>query len=147
MNQKQYSDMTTIMQFCRIFSDQMYKCLKHTGLLEQGYRIQLDIGDNKVSDDCTFNCSAELSKSVTEYGLEEFNKTVMDQFRKNGEEWRVYADPLQEQGSIPAMVVEVGNKAKGTDMGRTAEAGTKPYPPDGLWISNRDFDCVVDGGM
>jgi hypothetical protein len=146
MEQKQYADMTTIMQFCRIFSDQMYRCLDHAGLIKQGYVLRIFVGDD-FFDNKKETATIHLDQSINKVGYDNWLKDCMIQVKQDEKGWRVCHDPKAEAGNVPPVIVEVERKAKATDMGRKTEGADKPLPPDGLWISNRDYDCPVDGGM
>ena len=142
MTQKQYADMHTIMACCRIFSDQMYKCLSNAGLLEQGYAIKMYIGDNNLFDGCTENEYIELEQSILEHDFETWDKGRMTQRIVNKGRWYVDVDPIAETGSIPP---EVCYKER-TDLKRDSKSGGKPYPPDGMWLSAYDYYPHVGGG-
>jgi len=142
MTDKQYADIETMMMFGRIFADQMYKCLKNTGLLAEGYQMQLLIGQ-VVKDRIT--TSVEISKNIIDVGYEEWKKTSTRHSRDFEKEWWVAYDPKAEAGSVPPEVrIPKGKRTYKATVGANAN---KPYPPDGLWIGSFNHDSDVDGGM
>lgn len=146
MTQKQYADMTTIMQFCRIFSDQMLKCLEGTGLLEQGFYI--DLGVNRAYDLETgiLACDITLSKHINEdsSNVEDWRATRMHQMRMRNGEWKVYDDPEAKAGSLPP---EIRIRHERVVTEGTRKAASKPYPSDGFWVGSDYGSTDVDGGQ
>ena len=147
MTQKQYADMTTIMHCCRIFSDQMYNCLVTSGLLEQGFAIQIYTGNRGLDCGSVQIGKIELSMDILNADLDEYTKTQMLQMKlNNGKGWTVYHDPQSETGSVPTSVGLIERKT-GNSKAKTAETkktGTE-LPPDGLWIGT-DYNCSYVGG-
>ena len=144
MTDKRYADMTTIMQFCRIFSDQMHKCLKHTGMLDEGYSLRIWVG-NYVGTDDIMKVTIELENNSLGIGTDEWKKSRMQQEMYEERGWFVHADPKAEVGSIPPEIRYEDRTKNG--MEGKGKAGEKPYPPDGLWVSSRYDPSDVDSGV
>lgn len=146
MTDKRYADMTTIMQFCRIYTEQMYLCLKHTGMLDEGYQLRMWVGscDDPMGYD-TMKTTIELENNSLGIGTENWHKNRMEQdlFEKRG--WFVHDDPRTEVGGIPPEI-RLEDRTK-NDMEGTGKTGTKPYPPDGFWVSSHYCPTDVDGGV
>ena len=145
MNQKQYADMATIMQYARAFANNVRNCMKNHDLMDQGYEFSIRIMNGRNAEDETFDdfMIVELEKSCLKVDWDEYKKSSMTQTNINGEGWRVSNDPVAKKGDLPT---EVCYK-KVADIGRGAEVASKPYPLDGLWISAYDYPSDVDGGF
>ena len=142
MTDRQYADMTTIMQFCRIFADQMDTCLKHSGLYDKGFSLSLHVGNKVPYEEGVLKTNKiELSESITDVGYAQYASTEMMQMNIADKGWIVYDDPRNETGSLPN---EVCFKARRDFRKAMAEETEHPYPPDGLWIgadyNNSDVD-------
>lgn len=144
MTDKRYADMVAIMQFSRIYTEQMHKCLKDSGMLDEGYHLRMWVG-NFVGNDDIMKATIELENNTFEIGTEEWHKSRMDQemFEERG--WFVSADPKTEIGGIPPEI-RIDNRTKDR-VERKGKTGEKPYPPDGLWISSRYDPSDVDSGV
>lgn len=127
MTEKRYADMATIMQFCRIFGEQMHKCLENSRLTEDGYYLRITVNGFVPSE----LVAVELTKHADEVSEKELEDTQMVQMMtKKG--WWICNDPVRKPGGIPTVVKSVCEK-KGRD--ETARAAREPaYPPDGLWV-------------
>ena len=143
MTHKQYSDMTIIMEFCRIFADQMHKCMENAGLVKQGFRLHIEVGDVETGDG-TQKCYVGLEQNFLDTPEEEYIKNRMHQVRNNAEGWKVLNDPISDTGAVPSVVRSIKKEA-GEPQERKA-TGTET-PSDGLWISAYDDYLPVDGGM
>ena len=145
MNQKQYADMTTIMQICRIFAEQMYKCLDHSGLNGKGFRLDVRIDPHETERGEQLNATVDLEERICEVGAEQWQKTCMAQawFEERG--WVVWRDPKGEIGDAPTDVL-LQQRTEMLDR-RVAEDSRKPYPPDGLWIGADYHHSDVGGGQ
>ena len=142
MTDKQYADIETMMMFGRIFADQMYQCLKNTGLLAEGYQMQLYVGQ-RVGD--IRNSFVEIEKNIVDVGYLNWKEESARHTRNEGEEWHVSFDPKAETGSVPPEVhIRKETRNVKETVGATAN---KPYPPDGLWIGSFNHDSDVDGGQ
>ena len=142
MTDKQYADIETMMMFGRIFADQMYKCLKNTGLLAEGYQMELYVGQ-KVGD--LRNTFVEVEKNIADVGYPDWKKSSARHSKCEGGEWCVAFDPKAEAGSVPPEVHI--RKESRTNKAAVGANANKPYPPDGLWIGSFNHDSDVDGGM
>ena len=146
MNSKRYADMTTIMQFCRIFSEQMYLCMRNSGMLKEGYKLTINVGRwDGLTEDSILTSQVALEKQILNNDPD-YDTTRMEQFKFSGREWRVYDDPIAEAGSLPP---EVHIKAEGW-TGRTAngaETARKPGKSDGMWFSASDNDPPMGCGV
>ena len=127
MTEKRYTDMATIVQFCRIFGDQMHKCLENSRLTEDGYYLHLVVNGYDPSELVT----VELTKHIDEVGFKEWDTTRMVQMRTK-EGWMICNDPVREPGGIPTVVKSVCEKKSRDETAR--EKREPPYPADGLWI-------------
>ena len=143
MTHKQYSDMTIIMEFCRIFADQMYKCMENAGLVKQGFKLQIEVSDVEIGNDSQ-KCYVELEQNLLDTCEEEYIKNRMQQVRNNAEGWKVLNDPISDTGAVPSVVRSIKKEA-GEPQERKA-TGTET-PSDGLWISAYDDTPILDGGM
>ena len=141
MTQKQYADMTTIMMFGRIFADQMYKCLENSGLLKEGFNLEISVGKHYDLPTGILESDIELCKSPTEH--KDWIKSRMMHMKMKGCEWSVYNDPVAKAGTVPP---EVGIKERRDFAERVGKYSSKPYPVDGMWISCHDDPPVLGGG-
>lgn len=146
MTDKQYADMTTIMQFGRIFAEQIKKCMEHTGLMDQRFSFDLRVSPNPPDVEGDNYCKVSLDKSISEVGKYQWKKSAMEQWKDDNNGWRIGNDPKAEEGSIPA-TVHYCEREKILDMEGMGKTGTKPYPPDGFWVSSHYYPTDVDGGM
>ena len=144
MTDKQYADMTTIMMFCRHYADQMYQCMKDAGLIEQGFELNIRVGDLKLFSGMTEKCCIELEQDIIT-NTANYYKNRMAQRRMNEERWFVDADPKAEEGDIPPMVGI--RKAEENVSKGTGSNPSKPYPVDGTWFSVWDDPPYVGGGQ
>lgn len=142
MNQKQYDDMTSIMQFGRIFSKAMRRAMENCGLLQKGYFLTVSSEEIECDDGTVITGSVRLAKLFD--GNNTDHSEDMEQLEYNGERWVVIYDPYAKTGSVPP---EVRIERKADDSKRVAKASGKPYPPDGLWLSSRDDNPDVVGGQ
>ena len=140
MTDKQYADMTTIMQLGRIFADQVQRCMEHAGLLKQGFIFSIRIETNPGDPSRILN-NVNLEKSIVDVPKEEFLENAMEQY-KFTENWEVYHDPRREKGTLPS---EIGYKERKHLVERAGENRSKPYPPDGLWIGSCGDYSALDG--
>lgn len=147
MTNKKYADMTTIMQFCRIFSEQMYKCMKNAGLINEGFKLRIKVGRTDFGEDDIETSYIWLEKDILTSSSDEWANTRMYQTKLAGTEWKVSADPIAETGSLPPEIYF--SKDSGQTDGKTAcgKATGKPYPPYDLWISACDDPVNVGGGQ
>ena len=136
MTNKKYDDMKAIMQFCRIFSEQMYTCLKNSGLLKEGYELHLRIGSLGKA----ITSMLELENNNLGIGEDEWHENRMEQFKFSGEPWIVYDDPIAKRYSVLPVVKLQQAESEGTESHADdgAEDGEKPYPPFDMWISSAD---------
>ena len=141
MTQKQYADMTTIMQFGRIFSEQMKKCLVNSGLWEKGFCFCVDAYPTHCSDNVDLSGSVRIFRGYD--NPENDHSEDMFQLNYDGKGWRVVNDPIAEAGSLPP---EVHARERRDFNERIRENPSKPYPLDGMWISSFDDPPVLGGG-
>lgn len=141
MTQKQYEDMASIMQFSRLFADAMRKAMENCGLSKDYY---LEINVHNVEYE--HRNATELTNSVCLASEEDgrYNGNSMCQMRIGEERWMVVNDPVVRAGNLPP---EVHCRKKESGVQGTDEARTKPYPPDGFWISSHDYPAYVGGGQ
>ena len=142
MTQDQYEKMATIMQCGRIFAEQIQKCMENSGLMEQKYEFSLRITNGCYMEDGADVIKVELDKNICHTDEEEYKKTSMEQYKFGRKGWMIYLDPVAKKGTVPPEV----RISKADDSQGRAKAATKPYPPDGLWLSSRDDYPYVDGG-
>lgn len=136
MTDKQYADMTTIMMFCRHFSDQMYKCMENAGLNEKGFELNIRVGNRELFSGKTEKCDICFEQSILDVDRATYYKNRMEQRRMIGGGWFVDDDPRAEEGAIPPMV-ELRKTDEDVCKG-TGSSASKPYPVEGLWLSSRD---------
>ena len=142
MEQKQYDAMQIIMQCSRSFATQMEKCLKNTGLLDKGFKLEVCVGQAASKEYGTWS-DIELSEYLIDVGEEQYKKTRMGQWKLGKGEWSVRYDPIAKEGTVPKVF---DGKSKANDHERVATVSEHPYPVDGFWISNRDDDPILGGG-
>lgn len=142
MNQKQYDDMTTIMQCGRSFAKAMRTAMLNCGLLQAGFNLTVSVEDIICTDGTHLTGSIRLQRL---YDDEEKNdhSEDMSQLEYNGERWAVVNDPYAKAGTLPPQICS----GKANDSKRVAETGRHEDPVDGLWISSHDDPPVLDGGQ
>lgn len=138
MTQKQYDDMTSIMQFGRTFSDMMRKAMENCGLLQKGFFFNVDVCPVECEDGTVIMGAVRLRHR---YDIESDHEEDMEQLEYNGERWCVINDPYAKTGTVPP---EIRAEKKSNDRQGMGKASGKPYPPDNLWISSRDNYSDVD---
>ena len=143
MNQKQYESMQIITQCSRIFADQMQKCMENAGLMDDGFKLEVFVGQS-ASKELGAWCSVEMSEYLVDVGDEQYKKTRMEQYKIGNGEWSVRFDPKAKAGSVPQVF---DGKTKDDVIEGMAKVSDHPYPPDNLWISSRDDYSVLDGGQ
>ena len=145
MKQKEYADkyadMVTIMHLCRIFSEQMQRCLKNTGLWNDGFCISVDAYPTHCSDGTELTGAVRLFRGYD--NPENDHSDDMTQIHLFGKEWHICNDPIAETGTVPA---KVSSKVRTDFAERNGKYAAKSDPLDGLWISIRDYPPYVDGG-
>jgi hypothetical protein len=144
MNQKQYEDMRTIMQFGRLFADAMRRAMINSGLLEQDYEMVVHIKNYEIDAHPGSNLVGEVALKKYPARNEDWYETSLVDFKFEKEGWMVNHDIVVKPGSLPPDV-RIAEKAGRVYQSR--EEGTKPFAPDGLWLSSRDNCDPVDGGM
>ena len=146
MNKEQYEKATVIMELCRIFAEQMHKCMNNAGLLKDGYTLRIDTGlHDKYTDGAIMTSRIVMEKCCLVTNEDEWERSMFMQLKFSGKEWTIDADPIAEIGSIPQSI-GVSERIRTVSEGM-AEVPSKPYPVDGLWIGSADNDPVLDGGQ
>lgn len=145
MTDKQHEDMATIMKSCRIFSEQMHRCMEHSGLLEQGYQLTIWVGEfNYYMNE---ECEIQLENNKTlKIGDDEWYKGRMHQTKYTETGWVNSCERYSKEEPIPSEVCTEERKPSDDRKGEGTD-GTKPYPPDGFWVSSHYCPCDVDGGV
>lgn len=143
MDQKQYDAMQVITQCSRVFAEQMEKCMENAGLTEKGFYLKVLIAPSESITHKTYS-EVELCEFITVVGEEQYKKTCMEQFKLGKNDWSVRFDPKAKKGTVPELF---GGKSKQDDCERMATVSEHPYPVDGFWISNRDDDPILGGGV
>ena len=141
MTQKQYDDMTTIMQFSRLFASAMRKAMDNCGLTAKGFGLNVDVWDTVCEDGTVLKGAIRLQRGYESPKID--HSEDMTQLNYLEEGWLVANDPYAKAGSIPP---EVHFEKRTVRQGMAEETG-KPYPPDGLWVSSRDNPADVGGGQ
>ena len=146
MTDKQHEDMTIIMQLCRIFSEQMFQCMKNSGLIKEVFTLGINVGQmgGNVNGYIPITSEINIDKSAFE---PDWKETRMCQVKFSGEEWMIFADPKAEIYSVPENVDigETDRQTEGTAIRR--KVAEHPYPVDGLWVGHDYNDPYVDGGF
>ena len=143
MTQQQYEAGQTIMQMCRIFSKAMRDCMKNSGLLADGYELNIkvwqpeDIGGAVITE--SIRLDPHEVGSVEEYEEKSFSNHCYER-----EGWVVINDPIIKPGTVPPTVRTVETAERAFGRRKTVQTAT---PPDGLWISKYDDPYPVDGGQ
>jgi len=143
MDQKRYETMHSIMEFSRIFADQMLKCMENAGMIDDGFHLDIRVGRSASETRRTFS-QIELERSRAVVEEEEWLKSAIEQEKFDDEKWMVYHDPYAKKGLVPPVVrtrksTEVYQEGVGT-------LGDVDDPLDGLWFSSRDNYSDVVGG-
>ena len=144
MDQKQYEDMRTIMQFGRLFADAMSRAMKHSGLLEKDYELTIEVKRTELSGMEEHNCiisEVQLKQNVLRN--DKYQDSQMTDYKFEKEGWLVINDPVVKSGIVPP---EVRTRETAARIYQTGKAEEKPAAPDGLWISRYDDPYPVDGG-
>lgn len=144
MNGKQYETAQMIMQFSRIFADAMRECMEHSGLLDEGYQLRVNVQQQHLlSTGDTLLNTIYLDRDST-VRKDDFMVDQVCQFKDITKGWYVIDDPIIKSGAAPAEV-RIGNAA--AEVYRAGKKPEKPFAPDGLWLSSRDnYDPVDCGG-
>lgn len=144
MNKKQYEDAHTILGFCRIFADQMSKCLENSGLRDLGYHLEIDFDPHRFDDGTLSLSRVNLYKDLAEVGAREWwdSQFIQRHYEKKG--WLICHDPYAETNSLPEDIRYPENR---NISKRVAEKTDHPYPPDGFWVGADYCDSVLDGGQ
>ena len=144
MNKKQYEDAHAILSFCRIFTDQMVKCMKNSGLDKLGYHLNISFDPVTYEDNQVSIGRVGLEKEITFDGSNEWWTSAFIQRHMVDEGWVIGHDPYAKTGTLPENIryPEERDVSK-----RVAEKAEHPYPPDGLWISIYDYPPYVDSGV
>ncbi len=137
MNKQQYEAAHRIMGFCRVFIDQMNACLKNSGLKDLGYELCLDLMGATLSDGSRLNGSIYLQR----FDNGKITTDWLSQRNIEGKGWVIGVDYFAETGSLPENARWPVNR---DDRTGEPKAASKPYPPDGLWISSYDDPPVLD---
>lgn len=146
MTDKQHEDMTIIMQLCRIFSEQMYKCMKNAGLIEQGFTLGMNVGRMGYTNNGYTPITSKINIDKAS-NAPDWKETRMCQVKFSGKEWMIFADPKAEIYSVPENVDigKIDRQEERTAVGR--KTSSKPYPVDGLWVGHDYNSSDVDGGF
>ena len=142
MNKEQYEAAHTILGFCRIFCDQMVKCMKNSGLDKLGYHLNIDFDPTKYEDGKVSLGRIGIEKNISEYGSGWWTEAFIQRHMED-EGWVIGHDPYAESGISPENIRFPEDRDERTGMAKKTE---HPYPPDGLWISVYDYPPYVDGG-
>ena len=147
MTVSEYNRRQCILQLCRIFADQMQKCMENAGLIKEGFHLNLHVGKEQYGDETEF-CSVELEESINDVGSSQWEKTRMLQVKLEGKGWLIHDDPLAETGTVPVepFTKETFDTGKMDSVEGSGKTGSKPYPPDGLCVGSRDYRADVGGG-
>lgn len=142
MKADRYETMSVITSLCRSFADQVLLSMKNKGLLDDGYRLYIEIGNEFMKND---GLKAIIKLEQPNVPDEEFFKNRMSQVNILGMEWKVIDDPKTEAGTLPPEVFyKNGERHIRKGHGENAD---KPYPVDGLWVGLDYNDPYVDGGQ
>ena len=148
MDQKQYDDMATIMQFGILFATAMRRAMKNCGLLDKGFFLSVSSEDIVSFDGTHITGSVRLNRYFDHENpkmLKEDHSDDMSQIEFDGERWSVIDDPYAKAGTVPPEV-RASDGLKDVYKG-AGKASAKAYPPDGLWLSSRDDYSFLDGGI
>ena len=143
MNQQQYEDMKEIMRLAREFSDKAYELMDKAGLLEQDYELELRVYQFKHEDGDVTTNRIELEPNISR-NMEMYRKYRMEQVKYLGQEWTIHADPYAEKY---VAIRDEDESSETDDSEGMAEDPGKPYPVDGLWISDFEHPPILDGGQ
>ena len=146
MEDKQHEDMTIIMQLCRIFSEQMYKCMKNAGLIEQGFTLGMNVGRMGYISNGYTPITSEINIDKAS-DAPDWKETRMCQVKFSGEEWMIFADPKAEIYSVPENVDIRGTERQEERTAVGRKTANKSYPVDGFWVGADYNDPVLDGGF
>lgn len=145
MTQKEYNQRLSMMEICRVFADQMSRCMDNAGLTKAGYKLTIEVGNEEYGTDGLLLSTVTLEENISDVGSEQWNRTQMCQMKLDGKGWFVHADPLAESGTVPPTINGKAKAGKNPVEG-SGKNGTKPYPPDGMWFSTYDDHSALGGG-
>ena len=126
MKQKQYDAMQVITQCSRAFADQMKKCMKNAGLIENGFHLKVLIAPTESVTYKTYS-EVELSEYITDVGEEQYITTCMEQFKLGENDWSVRHDPKAKAGTVPE---NYGSKPSRDVSERVATVSDRRHAPD-----------------
>ncbi len=104
MDKLQYDTMSMIMEKGRKFLDEIFHMMQDHGLTEQGYEVELRIdetGGIKDSLKCNYLLSVDINKDIRSVSRDEYHRTAMGQWNKDGKGWVIMHDPRREIGTVP----------------------------------------------
>ena len=152
MDKQQYDAMSMIMEKGRKFLDEIFHMMKDHGLTDQGFEMRLYVDethDIKKSLKCDYLLSIDLGKDTRFVSDEEFYKSYMSQWNKDGKGWVVMNDPCGKRGTVPEdkdlsdlPFTDIGGeKDDGSEAGETATGSTASGD---MWFSTADDDPPMD---
>lgn len=148
MTQEKYDAIQAMMQFGRIFLDQMGRIMEHQGFDDEGWMMNVCIHKTycKETDETVygtvqmFDVNQAMDNDSFMYRKNEFYTIKLG----DGKGWVVAHDPVVKPGATPPEV-RIRKAETGVPESRKEE---KPYPPfDGYWIGYFDCPDVVDSGV
>ena len=145
LTKEQYEAAHSIMGFCRIFVDQMSKCLDNSGLRKLGYHLDLDFDPYGYEDGSVALGKVTIEKNPSKVGGDEWYDTIFI-CRHYADErgWMVDNDPYTKGSVLPE---DIRYPEDGDVSESVAEETEHPYPPDGFWVGTDYCDPVLDGGQ
>ena len=144
-SKEEYEAAHTILAFCRVFVDQINKCLDNSGLRKRGFNVDLNFDTCKYEDGSVSIGKVELEKDVLSVNTDEWYRTKFTQRHyTDGRGWVIDRDPFAKIGTLPE---NVQYPADGDVSKGMAEDSVHPYPPDGFWIGADYNRPYVDGGQ
>ena len=144
MNREQYEAAHTILGFCRIFTDQMVKCMRNSGLDKLGYHLNISFDPVTYESGKTSIGRVGLEKEISDQGGTEWWTSAFIQRHIVDEGWMIGHDPYAEIGTLPE---NVRYPEERDVSNRVAKYSEHPYPMDGMWIGLDYNDPVLDGGQ
>ena len=144
LTKEQYEAAHTILGFCRIFTDQMVKCMKNSGLDKMGYHLNISFDPVTYENSQVSIGRVGLEKEITVDGGTEWWTSAFIQRHIVDEGWVIGHDPYAEIGTLPE---DIRYPEERIVSKRMAEKTEHPYPPDGFWVGTDYCDPVLGGGM
>lgn len=136
MKKEMYEAGISVSDFSKIFADAMFECLQNSGLLEEGYRLYVEVCKPRKVCDSMLKAEVAIRKSNAEIDEDFIFQKI------EGKGWETINVPRCNSGADPAL----SSFEKAARVFKAGKAAEKPFAPDGLWLSSHDDYRDVDSG-